>query len=609
MRNSERVLNSLAIHSRQPNYKFERLYRLLFNEQMYYAAYQRIYAKEGNMTKGADNATIDHMSISRIEKLIISLKDESYQPIPSRRVYIPKKNGKKRPLGIPTFNDKLLQEVVRMILEAIYEGSFDNNSHGFRPKRSCHTALQQIQKSFNGTRWFIEGDIKGFFDNINHNTLIDILRKRIDDERFLRLIRKFLNAGFIENWVFNKTYSGTPQGGIISPILANIYLDQLDTYMREYIQKFNKGKERADNPERVKFEYGKSRAVLKLKAVTDREERKFIVKEIKHFDKERAKIPCGVDMDANFRRLKYVRYADDFLCAVIGTKKEAEAIKQDIKKFLAEKLSLELSDEKTLITHGRKSAKFLGYEIYIRKSVLTKRNKAGRLTRPFNNKVYLKMPTQVIRKKLLDYGALEIKMHNGKEFYKPKHRPYLINSDDLEILERYNAEIRGIYNFYSIANNCHSLHTFKYIMEYSMYKTYASKYRSSVVQICKKYKKDGVFTVSYKNRKGQTLKRQFYHAGFKRKKQEYGDCYDRLPVQYFYHGTSLIDRLKANRCELCGKENVKLDMHHVRKLKDLQGKEDWERHMIARKRKTCDLDVYFCSLYWGFYFCFVNFEY
>ena len=123
-----------------------------FNEQMYYVAYQRIYAKEGNMTKGADNKTIDRMSISRIEKLISSLKDESYQPIPSRRVYIPKKNGKKRPLGIPAFNDKLLQEVVRMILEAIYEGSFDMNSHGFRPKRSCHTALRQIQRTFNGAR-------------------------------------------------------------------------------------------------------------------------------------------------------------------------------------------------------------------------------------------------------------------------------------------------------------------------------------------------------------------------------------------------------------------------------------------------------------------------
>ena len=206
MRSSEKVLNSLAKHSQQPDYKFERLYRLLFNEQIYYVAYQRIYAKEGNMTKGADNATIDHMSISRIEKLITSLKNETYQPIPSRRVYIPKKNGKKRPLGIPTFNDKLLQEVVRMILEAIYEGSFDANSHGFRPKRSCHTALRQIQQTFNGARWFIEGDIKGFFDNINHDVMISILRKRIDDERFIRLIRKFLNAGYIEDWVFNKAY-------------------------------------------------------------------------------------------------------------------------------------------------------------------------------------------------------------------------------------------------------------------------------------------------------------------------------------------------------------------------------------------------------------------
>ena len=190
-----------------------------------------------NMTPGTDGKTIDEMSLERIERLIVSLKDESYQPHPARRVYIPKKNGKKRPLGIPSFEDKLVQEVVRLLLEAIYEGHFEGTSHGFRPHRSCHTALGMIQKSFAGAKWFIEGDIKGFFDNINHNTLIDILRKRIDDERFLRLIRKFLNAGFIENWVFNKTYSGTPQGGIISPILANIYLDQLDTYMREYIQK------------------------------------------------------------------------------------------------------------------------------------------------------------------------------------------------------------------------------------------------------------------------------------------------------------------------------------------------------------------------------------
>ena len=589
MRNSERVLNSLAKHSYEPDYKFERLYRLLFNEQMYFVAYQRIYAKEGNMTKGADNCNIDNMSISRIERLIESLKDESYQPTPSKRVYIPKKNGKMRPLGIPTFNDKLLQEVVRMILEAIYEGCFDSNSHGFRPKRSCHTALRQIQKTFNGARWFIEGDIKGFFDNIDHEIMIAILRKRISDERFLRLIRKFLNAGYVENWVFNKTYSGTPQGGIISPIMANIYLDQLDRYMREYIEKFDKGKERKDNPERIKFEYGKRLAVLKLKKVTDAEERKRIVKEIKNFDRQRVQIPCGVEMDEDFRRLKYVRYADDFLCAVIGTKAEAEAIKRDIKVFLSEKLKLELSDEKTLITHGTEPAKFLGHEIYVRKSTQTKRNKAGRLTRPYNNKVYLRMPTEVIRKKLLDYDALEIKVHNGQEFYKPKHRSYLISNDDLEILERYNAEIRGLYNFYALANNCHTLHTFKYIMEYSMYKTFAGKYRSTVVRICKKYKKDKVFTVTYKDKKGKIHERKFYHDGFKRRKSEDVQCHDRLPAAYYYTPTSLIDRLKANRCELCGCENVMLEMHHIRKLKNLKGKEDWERIMIARRRKTIAL--------------------
>lgn len=152
------------------------------------------------------------MSIERIEQLIESLKNETYQPAPSKRAYIPKKNGKKRPLGIPSFNDKLVQEVVRMILEAIYEGSFEHTSHGFRPGRSCHTALISIQKSFTAVKWFIEGDIKGFYDNIDHDVLIGILRERIADERFLRLIRKFLNAGYIEDWVFHRTYSGDTAG-------------------------------------------------------------------------------------------------------------------------------------------------------------------------------------------------------------------------------------------------------------------------------------------------------------------------------------------------------------------------------------------------------------
>lgn len=589
MRNSERVLNSLAKHSKHSAYKYERLYRVLFNEEMYYVAYQRIYAKPGNMTPGSDGKTIDGMNLARIEKLIQSLKDESYQPQPSKRMYIPKKNGRIRPLGIPAFDDKLVQEVIRMILEAIYEGQFQNCSYGFRPKRSCHTALSQIQKSFNGAKWFVEGDIKGFFDNISHDVMIDILKERISDERFIRLIRKFLNAGYIEDWKFHKTHSGTPQGGIVSPILANIYLDKLDKYIMEYIREFDKGENRKTNKERIQYEYGKRLAVVKLKSVSDKDERKIIIKQIKAFDKERSLISCGDEMDCDYRRMKYVRYADDFLIGIIGSKEDAIRIKEDVKNFLQSKLKLELSDEKTLITHSEKSAKFLGYEIYVRKSNLTKRNKVGCIRRAFNKKVYLKLTTDVMKNKLLEYGVLEIKIHNGKEQWKPKARVQFINNDDLEILERYNSEIRGFYNYYSIANNCSVMSAFKYIMEYSMYKTFACKYRTSVVKICRKYKKNNVFTVIFKNKKGENKIRVFYNEGFKRKNSNYHSWVDNLTAQFSTTTTSLIDRLKANVCELCGATDKNLDMHHVRKLKGLDNKKPWEKHMIARKRKTIAL--------------------
>ena len=214
MRDPENVLNSLQEHSAQSGYVYDRLYRNLFNREFFLRAYQNIYASQGNMTAGTDGKTIDAMSLERIDRLIATLKDESYQPKPSRRTYIPKKNGKLRPLGIPSIDDKLVQEVVRMLLESIYENSFEDTSHGFRPNKSCHTALRMIQNRFTRCKWFVEGDIKGFFDNIDHNVMIGILRKRIKDERFLHLIRKFLNAGYMEDNQVHQSYSGTPQGGL-----------------------------------------------------------------------------------------------------------------------------------------------------------------------------------------------------------------------------------------------------------------------------------------------------------------------------------------------------------------------------------------------------------
>lgn len=230
MINPEVILSTLCSHSKDKDYKHERIYRILFNEELFMLAYEKIKSKPGNMTAGMDGKTIDGTTLQRIGKLIDSLKNESCHPKPARRVYIPQKNGKKRPLGILSFEDKLVQEAVRMILEAIYKGHFEDSSHGFRPRRSCHTALTSIQRTFTGVKWFIEGDIKSFFDNIDHQILIEVLRKRIADERFLRLVWKFLKAGYVENRKYNRTYSGTPQGGIVSPIPANICLDPFDKY-------------------------------------------------------------------------------------------------------------------------------------------------------------------------------------------------------------------------------------------------------------------------------------------------------------------------------------------------------------------------------------------
>ena len=589
MRNPQNVLNNLTKHSKDKNYQFERLYRLLYNKEMYLVAYQTIYANPGHLTPGVDELTIDGMSIARIDQLIDSLKDESYQPHPSRRTYIPKKNGKLRPLGIPSFDDKLLQQVIKMILEAIYEGQFEPSSHGFRPNKSCHTALTQIQKTYTGTKWFIEGDIKSFFDNINHDVMIHILRERITDERFLRLIRKFLNAGYVEDWKFYKTYSGTPQGGIISPILANIYLDKFDKYMTDYVKNFCQGKYRKRTPEyrQNEIELGKARRALEY--VSTENQRQEVIQRIRQLEKERVLIPHSEPMDSSFKRLTYTRYADDFICGVIGSKEDALRIKADIKDYLEAVLKLELSVEKTLITNARDKAKFLGYHLYIRQSNLAKRDSAGRLVRNYTGRLVLEVSIETIRDRLLSYGAMKMTYHRGYEVWKPTARYFMKDCDDLEILERYNAEIRGFYNYYCIANNSSILHRFKYIMEYSMYKTYATKYRTTKSHIIRKYKKDGQFSVQYIGRKGDTMTRYFYNGGFKRQKKSFLDN-DNLPnTAKYFSRRNLIDRLKASRCEYCQATNSSLEIHHVRKLKDLKGKTFWERLMISRQRKTIAL--------------------
>lgn len=602
MRSPNIVLDNLAKQSKREDYKFERIYRNLYNLEFFLLAYSKIYAKEGNMTKGVDGQTIDGMSLERIERLIDSLKNFSYQPKPSKRIYIPKKNGSKRPLGIPSFEDKLVQEVIRMILEAIYEKTFSEHSHGFRPRRSCHTALVQIKDRFTGVKWFIEGDIKGFFDNINHQKLIKILKRRINDDKFIELIWKFLKCGYLEEWVYHKTFSGTPQGGLISPILSNIYLNEFDKFILEYKNKFDKGKARKRLREYRTRESRLSRANSRYKENWDsmtNEEKEKALQHMNELKEHMMELPYKDPMDENYKRIQYTRYADDFLIGVIGNKEDCQQIKKDISEFLGEELKIELSQEKTLITHSSKRARFLGYDIKISHDNNTTRYTAsGHKRRTRTMTCELLLPHEAWRNKLIEYKALVIDSNTNE--WKSTHRAALLHNDDLEILTIYNAEIRGLYNYYKLANDVYKLDGFYHIMEYSMYKTYANKYKSSVKKIISRFSINGHFAIRYDTAKGKKVA-YFYKDGFK-KQQNPSSLKDVDTISkarhIVYSRTNLIDRLLAKQCEWCYRTDVKLEIHHIKKLKDLKGKKQWEKRMIARNRKTmalckkCHLDLH-----------------
>ena len=593
MRNPIDVLNSLSEKSKNPSYRFQRLYRNLYNPEFYMLAYKNIYANDGSMTPGMDGTTLDGMSSRRIDGIITSLRDHSYQPKPARREYIPKKSdpNKKRPLGIPSANDKLVQEVVRLILESIYEPNFSENSHGFRPRKSCHTALFHLQRTFTGAKWFVEGDIKACFDGFDHHVLIDILRRRIDDEAFIALMWKFLKAGYMEQWEYHKTYSGTPQGSGISPILANIYLNELDRHITEYKATFDCG---SSTKRKVNPEYERMRGTIKrakrrnakMWDELDEAERKQKAAEVRYMKAEHRKLSRSDPFDANYKSLQYIRYADDFIIGVIGSKVDCEKIKADITKYMSDVLNLELSAEKTLITHAQDTAKFLGYELSVRKSYAMKRNRKGVLQRDFNGRVVLTLPIETVKKKLKEYDAISFEQANGKEIWKPKSRSHLTAMQPHDILAQFNWEIRGFYNYYSIANNVSATCSkFGYIMEYSMYLTLAQKLRSTISKLKKKYETNKQFIIPYKDDKGRQQYRILYDDGFKRQTTNANTNCDTQPFTVIVPPPTLVERLKTNRCELCGVESPTV-MHHVRTLKTLSKEYEWNRIMLNRNRKT-----------------------
>ena len=363
---------------------FTRLYRYMLRPDLYFVAYKNLYANNGAATKGVNNDTADGFSEAKVAKIIQMLADETYQPAPVRRTYIQKKNNpkKKRPLGIPTFTDKLVQEVLRMVLESVYEPVFLPVSHGFRPRRSCHTALKSLKREFNGMRWFVEGDIKGCFDNINHDVLVGLINSKIKDARMMKLIYKFLKAGYLEDWKYHKTYSGTPQGGIISPLLANIYLHELDKFVMKLKSEFDT---HGQDPIRTEYRL-LSNDIQKLSYHIGRStgaDKERLLEEYCQKRKLMLQMPCTAQTS---KRLKYIRYADDFILGVKGSKEDCLWLKRKLSKFISGTLKMELSEEKTLITHSNEYARFLGYDVRVRRCAVIKHGGPGNKTkRTLNN--------------------------------------------------------------------------------------------------------------------------------------------------------------------------------------------------------------------------------
>ena len=563
---------------------FTKLYRYLLRPDIYFVAYKNLYANNGAATKGVNEDTADGFSEAKIDSIIKALADETYQPMPVRRTYIQKKNNRKklRPLGIPTFTDKLVQEVLRMILEAVYEPIFLDVSHGFRPKRSCHTALKQLRREFNGTRWFVEGDIKGCFDNINHAVLVGLLNNKIKDARITKLIYKFLKAGYLENWQYHKTYSGTPQGGIISPLLANIYLHELDKFVMKLKSEFDTPGVGQITPEYRELHNEIKRLSHRLTKVTG-EEREMVLAEYKPKRQKLMTIPCTAQTD---KKLKYVRYADDFLIAVKGNREDCQWIKSKLAEFIGDTLKMELSEDKTLITHSSKCARFLGYDVRVRRSGKIKRGGPGHVKmRTLNGGVELLVPLNDKIRQFVFTKGVAIQKKDGSMF--PVHRKYLVGLTDLEIVSVYNAELRGICNYYGMASNFCKLHYFSYLMGYSCLKTLASKHKTSLSKIIDKFNDGtGKWGVPYETKMG-SKRRYFANYADCKGKGSATDYISNAAVVYGYAVNTLENRLKAKVCELCGTtESDHYEVHHINKLKNLKGKERWEIAMIAKHRKT-----------------------
>jgi Reverse transcriptase (RNA-dependent DNA polymerase)/Type II intron maturase len=462
--------------------------------------------------------------------------------------------------------------VIRLLLEAIYEPGFSDQSHGFRKGRGCHTALRKIKETWTGTTWFIEGDIADCFGSLDHEIMLRILAEKISDERFLRLIRHMLKAGYLEDWQYHDTLSGCPQGGVVSPVLSNIYLSKLDIFVETVlIPQYTRGERRKVNPEYRKAHYRLTRARQEGDRASARQ-----------YQRQARTLPFGDPDDPGYRRLRYSRYADDHLLGFTGPRAEAEDIKDQLARFLRDELKLELSHEKTLVTHARtRAARYLGYEITVQHAD----RKITRGRRAANGTIALRAPLDVIKAKRAPY----------RRHGKPWHRPDLQNLDDYDIIQAYGAEYRGIAGYYLLAGDVWRLSALRWDAETSMLKTLAAKHKPSVAKMAAQHKAKietphglrTCFEARIKRDGKPDLVARF--GGIPLVRKNNAVLHDTASRPVPHPRKELIHRLLKRRCELCEETGAVL-AHQVRKLASLgepgPGQPAWAAKMAQMRRKT-----------------------
>lgn len=552
------------------------LFNLMKCDVLWDAALSRVARNKGAQTPGVDGLIFKDFSAERMRSLKARVFEGAYRPQPVRRVHIPKANGKTRPLGIPTVEDRLVQEVVRHILERIYEPVFSEHSHGFRPGRSCHTALDHVQAVWTGTKWFVDVDVVGFFDNIDHDILLGLLRRKIDDEKFIDLIRRMLKAGFVEDWKLSPTYSGTPQGGVVSPLLANIYLHELDQFMAMMRARFDKGKARAAPAgywrltARMQHRW---RRIRRIKA-EGRDGDPAIDANLFDIDEARRKrdtLPPRDPFDPNFRRLRYCRYADDFLIGIIGSKQDAREVMTEVRTFLATGLKLEMSAEKSKIVKATDGARFLGYDVVAyttpRTLKMTRNGRAYKARSP-SGIIQLHLPWEKVAK------FCAAKEYGNWTTLKARARPALAHCTDAEIVMTYNAELRGFGTYYALAADVKKkLNKLSHIWSTSFGRTMAGKHKRSVTKIFNRLRCGRDYVVRYVVNGTPKSVRLWRSRDLPKRVSPHAEI-DRLPNTAVFaqrQERSILRTFTGDGCDVCFAKNVACEIHTLRYLSNVSG--------------------------------------